>query len=165
MGFLDGLVQGEPGYYSSFSIVHFLSGFVPHSLWLWWVPAEEWISLLALSTLACLFELLENEPKAAKTVWSWLGNATSTYRADSLKNAVSDILFLIAGWFVAQVVYMLSPGHATFFVLLGVAALLFVAFLVLNRLEREDWQKRRTEVGVTTASDAPTDAPTVRFVL
>ena len=77
-----------------------------------------------------------------------IGYDASSYRIDSLKNSVSDILFLLLGWLVAQVTRMLVPSRAAFWVLMGVAVALFLAFVYLFTKERALWKagtQRTTE--------------------
>jgi hypothetical protein len=70
-----------------------------------------------------------------------IGYDASSYRIDSLKNSVSDILFLLLGWLVSQVAHMLVPEPVAFWVLMGVAAALFLAFLYLFTEERAQWKR------------------------
>ena len=173
--FLGYLVQGESGFASAWSIPHFLSGLVPHAIWAYFIPADAWISLFVLATLAALFELVENTPGAGKVMWTWIGYTTENYRIDTLRNAVSDILFLLAGWLVAQVVHLLAPDRVAFWALLGAAGVLVLLFLWLFSLERQKWL--RDKEGTNTArpvtippvaEPAPLPPPTaagLRFVL
>jgi hypothetical protein len=71
MTFLGYLVQGEDGFASNWSIVHFLSGCVPHAIWAYWIAAPTWVSLYLLATAASLFELVENSPGAGRIMWTW----------------------------------------------------------------------------------------------
>ena len=137
--FLGYLVQGEDGFASNWSIMHFLSGLVPHALYAWLLGGDAWISLYVLAFVACVFELVENTPGAGKIMWTCIGYTTENYRIDSLQNSQCDVLFLLLGWLVAQVVHLLSPGMTAFWVVMGVAAVLFVAFLWLFSRERARW--------------------------
>ena len=86
--------QGEDGYLSNWSIVHALFGYSVHLLWKW-VPigAPTWLSLFIVAVLACVFELVENEPTMGQKLWTaTIGLDAADYRIDALKNAVTDIL-------------------------------------------------------------------------
>lgn len=178
-GFLGYLVQGEDGFASAWSIMHFLSGMVPHALYAWFVEADAWISLFVLAVAACVFELVENTPGMGRIMWTWIGYTTENYRIDSLQNAVSDVLFLLGGWFVAQIVHLLSSSLTAFGVLMGVAGALFLLFLWLFSRERAQWlvaKQAASTVPVALVGGAATGGalvggarsgprPSVRFVL
>lgn len=172
--FLGYVLLGEGGLYSNWSIMHFLSGFVPHALYAYLLTdAAHWISLYVLTFAACVFELVENTegartaharkqpvraptdppPRAGsgKFMWSWIGYNKSNYRIDSLHNSVADILFLLLGWLVVEVVHLATPSMTALYALLGVAGALLVLFVVLFLEERQRW---RAVDGPATATGA-----------
>jgi hypothetical protein len=160
------LLLGEDGFASNWSIMHFLSGAVPHAVWAYWVPGETWVSLYLLAMAACLFELVENTPGAGRIMWSWIGYQEFTYHTDTLRNSVSDIIFLLLGWLVAQLTHMLAPEALAFWVLMGIAAVLFVLFLWLFSKERAKWKaKKGLAVGAGDAMQPATATATrARFL-
>lgn len=144
------LVVGEEGLYSHWSIVHFLAGFVPHALFAYLLEdVEHWISLWLLAFGACAFELVENTPGNGKWMWSWIGYTVDTYKLDTLRNSVGDILSLLLGWLVVEIVHQIAPSSTALFVLLGVAAALFVVFVYLFVVERHQW-RHNSEVAAST---------------
>ena len=125
-------------YLSSWSVMHFLSGYIWQVVWVWatdmWAP---WASLFIFTVLAMVFELLENWRVTGAPMWAWLGYDESTYSGDTASNSVSDLLVSLLGWGVVHLVTSFARTPAALGALLGTAGVLFVAFLVLYRLERQ----------------------------
>jgi hypothetical protein len=139
------LVVGEIGVYSHWTIMHFLSGLVPHAIFVFLTSADHWISLYVLAMIACLFELVENEPGNGEWMWKFIGYTVVDHKPDTLKNSVSDVVFLLLGWLVSEVVFLLgAPLELGLSLLLGLALVLFVVFIYLFRVERSRWASRQS---------------------
>lgn len=146
--------------------MHYLSGFVPHAVLVYWTDVATWVSLFVLVTSACLFELVENSPGAGKIMWTWLGYTLENYHIDALCNSVSDVLFLLLGWLTVQLTHMLSSSHTAFWILLGVAGFLFALFMWLFTRERAQWRVDKAKTSavapVGTAASVQTRATALR---
>lgn len=142
----------EFGYVSTWSIMHFLSGYLWNIVWVFalsdYVP---WLNLLLLSLFAVGFEILENQPGSGSWMWGCIGYDETTYTGDTAINSGSDIFFSLLGWGVVRLVAAFTTSSIALGVLLGVAGGLFIIFLVLFSIER------RIQLGpkAPRASDTP----------
>lgn len=154
-GFAAYATQGEDGYLSNWSIMHTLFGYSVHLLWKWaGVGAPTWLSLFMVAVLACVFELVENEPTFGQKLWTaTIGLDAADYRIDALKNAVTDILVALLGWVVVELVTELSDALATKVVLLVVGLLSLSVFLAGFAVQQ---RSRRTPLAVASSSPVPT---------
>ena len=124
-------------YVSTWSIMHYLSGYLWCVVWVWaFNNALIWLNLLLFTTTALVFELLENQKGSGSWMWGWLGYDEDTYTGDSALNSVSDVLISVLGWLTVRVVTLFTTSAAALGVLLGAAAVLFIAFLYMFRIER-----------------------------
>ena len=155
------LTRGERVWISDWSIVHFLSGLVPHALYAYLLSFDHWISLYVLAVGACLFELFENHRSDGEFLWTGLGYTGATYSGDSLQNSVCDVLFLLLGWGVAEVVYLITSSMLALYVLLGVAAALLAMFLYLFSKERAQWAAAVPPATTPPAGLPPVPVPVV----
>ena len=144
--------QGERGYVTIYSIVHYVSGWVWHLLWQWNDTGSTWLSLFLLATLAIVFELGENSQIVSYWIWSkTLGRDGREYEQDSLENSQCDVLAALVGWLVVELIDT-STLNARI-AMLCVALVLLVLFVFLFYV-----RQKRTRVLPTKPA-----AKTVRF--
>ena len=156
--FLQYMIQGENGYASAWSLMHFWSGLAFHAVWAWWIPAATWVSLFVVAVGSSVFELAENAPGLGEEMFSWMGYDDMVYRPDSQRNSVTDHLFVLGGWLLSQLVHMAAPSSTAFFVLLGTSLIVPVLFYWLFAQERAQWGKKRKQAAAG-ASTAPIGIP------
>ena len=127
----------EYSYVSTWSIMHFLSGYAWNIVWVFaWDDYMPWLNLWILMAIALFFELLENQPRSGAWMWGCLGYDETTYDGDSAVNAISDVLFTLAGWGVVKLVASFTTSDIALGALLGTGGVMFLVFLALFREER-----------------------------
>ena len=128
----------DKSFLSAWSIMHFLSGYLWNVVWTWaFDGALPVLNLALLVVVACVFELVENQKGSGDWLWGSLGYDTTTYTGDSAINAVSDVLLSVVGWCVVAGAAAIARTTLVLGLLLGTAAVIFVAFLFLFRIERQ----------------------------
>ena len=127
----------EQGYFSTWSIVHFLAGFVPHLIFVWaHTSVATWVSLFVVTVGSLVFELVENNRNTGVEMWRFLGYTPSSYHVDTVQNSITDVICAEFGWLTVQIVSLVSTSTAVLGVLIGVAGALFVTWAVLFYYER-----------------------------
>ena len=127
----------EDAYLSAWSIMHFLSGYLWNVVWTFaFDGALTTLNFALFVVAACVFELVENQKGNMFWMWGWLGYKHSSYTGDTAINSISDVLVSMAGWGAVYAVVAFTRSMLALGLLLGAAGALFVAFLVLFRIER-----------------------------
>ena len=166
--------QGEEGYVSVFSLVHFVAGWLFHLVWVWTSAGAAWVSLFLVASLAVVFEIAENSRMVSYWIWRrTLGRDGQEYRQDSLENSQTDVLVALLGWLGVQLIDLASPTTTARVVMLCAALALLAVFGLLFAARGRAQATPRvlpTEVSVAPLVTAPTAAPLpgrgrVRFVL
>ena len=134
--------EGEGAYFSAWSVMHFLSGYIFYIVLNIALPdSEDWVSLTLLLYVNLLFETLENEKTTGKIMWSWLGQY-SEYSGDSCQNLLGDIAAVHLGWLTVKLslvvmgteTIVIASTEFLGFLLIGIV--LFICFVSLYRVEQ-----------------------------
>lgn len=121
--------------------MHFLSGYAWQILWVWVSVSMSttheisWLSLYLLMLVGFLFELVENNPTGKRLMWSCFGYDDTSYPGDSATNAISDMLFVLLGWTVVELMVFVDHSMVMLVILLSVGFVLLLMFVYLLRLE------------------------------
>ena len=137
-----GAAQGETGYLSIYSIVHFVAGWLWHVVWVWTGAGSTWVSAWLVAVLAIVFELAENSRLVSYWIWrKTLGQDGRAYTQDSLENSQCDVLLALLGWLGVELIDDATSGAtgariALLCTGLGLFGLFLLLFWLRLRMDR-----------------------------
>jgi len=157
----------ESGALSAWSFAHVLSGYAWNLSWSLVSKAVsgavqlQTLNLWLLVLIGLVFELVENNPSSGASMWTWLGYTQQTYSGDSATNAITDMLFVLSGWSIVEVVVVFS-SEAVVFVAIGGGALVLSCVFVVFFLEERRLMKRALQPDLQAGTKASLPAVLIR---